>query len=143
MAKEAVCLASHLNHVGIAVRDIEGTLKFYSDVFGLEGAEVEEIEDQGVRAALLRVGGSQLEFIEPTNPDGAVARFIERKGEGMHHLCMEVEDLQGTLDRLDANGIELVDRAPRQGLSGMIAFLHPRSTRGVLVELVDQGTARR
>ncbi len=143
MTQQPICTARHLNHVCIAVRDMEDTLKFYREVFGVRGVEVEDIPDQGVRAALVRVGGSQLEFIQPTDPGGGVARFIERRGEGLHHLCFEVEDLQRTLDALAARGIELVDRAPRQGLSGMVAFVHPRATRGVLIELVDQDTARR
>ncbi|MCH8206064.1 MAG: methylmalonyl-CoA epimerase [Chloroflexi bacterium] len=137
------CVARHINHVCMAVRDIEATLAFYQKVFGTGKAEVEEIEDQGVKASLVRVGGSQLEFIQPTDPDGGVARFIERKGEGVHHICFEVEDVQRTLDRLDAEGIELIDKSPREGLSGTIAFLHPRATGGVLIELVDQETARR
>lgn len=143
MTQQPICAARHLNHVCIAVRDIEDTLKFYREVFGVRGVEVEDIPDQGVRAALVRVGGSQLEFIQPTDPSGGVARFIERRGEGLHHVCFEVQDLQQTLDALSARGIELVDKAPRRGLSGMVAFLHPRATRGVLIELVDQDTARR
>ncbi len=143
MTQQPICAARHLNHVCIAVRDIEDTLKFYREVFGVRSVEVEDIPDQGVRAALVRVGGSQLEFIQPTDPSGGVARFIERRGEGLHHVCFEVQDLQQTLDALSARGIELVDKAPRRGLSGMVAFLHPRATRGVLIELVDQDTARR
>ncbi len=137
------CVARHLNHVCIAVNDIDDTLAFYGDVFGAAAAEVEDIEDQAVRAALVRVGGSQLEFIQPTDPSGGVARFIERRGEGVHHIAFEVENLQERLDALAASGVRLIDAAPREGLSGMIAFLHPRSTRGVLIELVDQDTARR
>ena len=140
---EAPCTARHLNHVCLAVRDIEDSLKFFRDTFGVGDVEVEDIPDQGVRAALVRIGGSQLEFIQPTDPDGSVAHFIERRGEGVHHVCFEVEDLQGELDRLSASGVELIDKSPREGLSGTIAFLHPRSTRGVLIELVDQDTARR
>ena len=137
------CTARHLNHVCIAVNDIEDTLAFYRQVFGTGEAEIEEIEDQAVRAALVRVGGSQLEFIQPTDPAGGVARFIERRGEGVHHIAFEVEDLQGRLDALAESGIRLIDTAPKEGLSGMIGFIHPRSTRGVLIELVDQDTARR
>ena len=143
MTGRSPCTAKHLNHICLAVRDIEETASFYRDVFGLGDIEIEEIPDQGVRATLVRVGGSQLELIQPTDPDGGVARFIERRGEGLHHICLEVEDLQEKLDLLAANGIELIDKSPRQGLSGMIAFLHPRSTRGVLIELVDRDTARR
>jgi len=137
------CTARHLNHVGIAVRDIDASLRFYAQVFGARGGEVVDIADQGVRAALVRVGGSQLEFIQPTDPEGGVARFLDRRGEGVHHICFEVEGLQDTLDRLQESGVQLIDTAPREGLSGSIAFIHPGSTNGVLVELVDQDTARR
>ena len=140
---DGTCTAEHLNHICIAVRDIEDTLRFYEGLFGVGGAEVREIEDQGVRAALVRVGGSQLEFIQPTDPEGGVARFIERKGEGVHHICFEVDDLEGKLDMLESGGVELIDRTPRRGLSGMIAFIHPRSTRGVLIELVDRDSTGR
>ena len=92
---ESPCKARHINHVCIAVNDIEDTLAFYRDVFGTPEVEVEEIEDQGVRAALVRVGGAQLEFVQPTDPSGGVARFIERRGEGVHHIAFEVEDSAG------------------------------------------------
>ena len=137
------CTARHINHVCIAVRDIEASLSFYARIFGTRSGEVVDIADQGVRAALVRVGGSQLEFIQPTDPEGGVARFLDRRGEGVHHICFEVEGLQDTLDRLQQSGVDLIDTAPREGLSGSIAFIHPRSTNGVLVELVDQDTARR
>ena len=143
MTTSTSCVARHINHVCIAVSDIEATIAFYQRVFGVGDAEVEEVEDQGVRASLIRVGGSQIEFIQPTDPNGGVARFIERKGEGMHHICFEVDDIQGTLDVLAAEGVRLIDKVPREGLSGEIAFIHPRSTGGVLVELVDAATARR
>ena len=136
-------MARHINHVCIAVSDIEATIAFYQSVFGVGDAEIEEVEDQGVRASLIRVGGSQVEFIQPTDPNGGVARFIQRKGEGMHHICFEVDDIQRTLDGLDAEGVRLIDKTPREGLSGEIAFIHPRATGGVLVELVDAATARR
>ncbi len=139
----APCTARHINHVCIAVSDIDDTLAFYREVFGTGETEVEEIEDQAVRAALVRVGGSQLEFIQPTDPEGGVARFIERRGEGVHHIAFEVENLQERLDALAESGVRLIDSEPREGLSGTIAFLHPRATRGVLIELVDQDTARR
>ena len=139
----APCTARHINHVAIAVKDIDDTLAFYRDVFGTGEVEVEDIEDQAVRAALVRIGGSQLEFIQPTDPEGGVARFIERRGESVHHIAFEVDDLQASLDALNEHGVRTIDNAPREGLSGMIGFIHPRSTRGVLIELVDQDTARR
>ena len=143
MSETPVCTARHMNHVCIAVSDIDDTLRFYRRTFGVGAAEVVELEDQGVRAALVRVGGSQLEFIQPTDASGGVARFIERRGEGVHHVAFEVEDLQGQLNRLAADGVQLIDTEPREGLSGSIAFIHPRATRGVLIELVEQDGARR
>ena len=137
------CVARHINHIAIAVKDIDASLALYGKIFGVSSDDIQDIEDQAVRATLLRIGGSQLELIQATDPDGAIARFIERHGEGLHHVCFEVDDLQGTLDRLADHEVELVDREPRQGLSGSIAFLHPRSTGGVLIELVDQQGARR
>ena len=139
----SICTARHINHVCIAVKDIDDTVRFYRDVFGVGEAEVVDIEDQAVRATLIRVGGSQLEFIEPTDPNGGVAKFIDRRGEGVHHICFEVEDLAGTLQRLDDRGVAVIDREPREGLSGTIGFIHPKATRGVLIELVDQDDARR
>ncbi len=143
MADDSTCVARHLNHVALAVKDLDDTLDFYGKVFGVSATATEDVPDQGVRASVIRVGGSLLELIQPTDPAGAIARFIERRGEGMHHICFEVDDLQGTLDSLDGAGVELVDKAPREGLVGNIAFLHPRSTRGVLIELVDSGSSRR
>ena len=143
MESGSACAARHVNHVALAVKDVDAAMEFYGGVFGIGPGEVEEIEDQGVRAALLRVGGSQVELIQPVDPGGGVARFIERRGEGLHHVCFEVDDLQAALDRLDERGIELIDASPREGLSGMIAFLHPRATGGTLIELVDASTARR
>ncbi|MCE2456850.1 MAG: methylmalonyl-CoA epimerase [Dehalococcoidia bacterium] len=140
---DSPCTARHINHVALAVSDIDETLAFYRDVFGTGEAEVEDIEDQAVRAALVRIGGSQLELIQPTDPEGGVAKFIERRGEGVHHIAFEVDDLQASLDALNEHGVRTIDNAPREGLSGMIGFIHPRSTRGVLIELVDQDTARR
>lgn len=139
----SICTARHINHVCIAVEDIEASMRFYRDVFGVQQGEVVEIADQGVRAALLRVGGSQLEFIQPTDPTGSVAKFIQRRGETVHHICFEVEDLPGALRRLDEQGIAVIDETPRDGLSGQIGFIHPKSTNGVLIELVDQRAARR
>ncbi len=143
MGSESPCTARHINHVCIAVKDIDETMRFYRDVFGVGTDEIVGIEDQDVKAALVQVGGSQLEFIQPTDPSGGVAKFIERRGEGVHHICFEVENLPETLRRLDERGIQLIDKAPRQGLSGSIGFIHPKATRGVLIELVDQDTARR
>ncbi len=137
-SEQTPCTARNLDHVCLAVRNAQETMDFYADTFGLPRAEVAELPDQGVRACLLAVGSSQLEIIEPTDPRGPVARFIERRGEGLHHVAFEVEDLGGQLRRLRERGVELIDAEPREGLAGSIAFLHPRATRGVLVELVQK-----
>ncbi|MFQ5875946.1 MAG: methylmalonyl-CoA epimerase, partial [Dehalococcoidia bacterium] len=134
----AVCTAEHLNHVAIVVKNVQETLDFYRETFGVGEAPIEEIPDQGVRATLISIGGSQLELIEPTRPDTGVARFLENRGEGLHHVCFEVEDLRGKLNALNGKGFQLIDKAPRKGLAGMIAFIHPKATRGVLIELVDK-----
>jgi methylmalonyl-CoA/ethylmalonyl-CoA epimerase len=133
-----------MNHVCIAVLNIEETLEFYENLFGVtKSGEIENIEDQGVKAALVRVGASQLEFIQPTDNENGVAKFIDRKGEGVHHICFEVDNLESTLKDLDLAGVQLIDKEPRDGLSGTIGFIHPKATRGVLIEIVDQKTARR
>ena len=136
--EEPLCTARHLNHIALVVRDIESALAFYRQVFGLPEAPIVDLEDQKVRACLVPVGGSQIEFIQPTDPGTGVARFLESRGEALHHIALEVEDLAGTLERLKSAGLRLVDERPREGLSGTIAFLHPSATRGVLIELVER-----
>ena len=144
MNNESICSARHINQVCIAVLNIEETLEFYENLFGVtKSGEIETIEDQGVKAALVRVGASQLEFIQPTDNENGVAKFIDRKGEGVHHICFEVDNLESTLKDLDLAGVQLIDKEPRDGLSGTIGFIHPKATGGVLIELVDQKTARR
>lgn len=142
MTKSGVCIAKHLNHVAIAVYNIENTLEMYKEIFGLNPGEIFDIPDQGVKAVLSVIGNSQLEFIQPNDSNGSVARFLERQGEGLHHICFEVTDLQGKLRDLEAKNIEVIDKEPREGLAGMISFLHPRSTNGVLIELVDVDSVR-
>ena len=142
MTKSGVCIARHLNHVAIAVHNIENTLEMYKEIFGLNPGEIFDIPDQGVKAVLSVIGNSQLEFIQPNDSNGSVARFLERQGEGLHHICFEVKDLQGKLRDLEAKNIEVIDKEPREGLAGMIAFLHPSSTNGVLIELVDVDSVR-
>ena len=143
MTIKGICTVESVDHVCIAVRDIKAAMELYQRIFGLGDVEVHNVEDQGVKAALLTVGGTRLEFIQPTDPGGGVARFIERRGEGLHHICFEVEGLEEKLSLLDADGVQLIDKKPRKGLSGEAAFIHPRSTRGVLIELVGRDTSRR
>lgn len=125
------------HHVGIAVRDLEQALAFYRDVLGLPIHKIAEAPDQGVKAALLRVGHSEIELLEPLSPTSPVGRFLERKGEGLHHVCFETDDAGAELNKVKGQGVELIDAEPRLGLAGMICFLHPRSNHGVLVEFAQ------
>ena len=124
-----------IHHVGIAVHDLDEALKFYRDTLGLHLHAQDTVEDQGVKAALLTIGESEIELLEPTRPDSAVGKFLERKGEGLHHICFQTKDVDGDLETLKEKGVELVDQKSRLGLAGMICFLHPKASRGVLVEL--------
>jgi methylmalonyl-CoA/ethylmalonyl-CoA epimerase len=124
-----------IHHIGIAVHSLDDALKFYRDTLGLHVQAQDTIEDQGVRAALLSIGQSEIELLEPTRPDAGVAKFLERKGEGLHHICFQTEDVDCELETLKSKGVELVDQKSRPGLAGMICFLHPKASRGVLVEL--------
>ncbi len=137
MSDADVCTVNYIDHVGIAVNDIDAALQFFGDVFQTPPAAVEELADQGVRATLIQVGETRLELLEPLSPESAVGRFIERRGEGLHHLALNVDDIEGKLAILAGRGIQLVDEKPREGLSGSIAFIHPRSVFGVLTELVE------
>ena len=132
-----VCAVNYADHVGIAVSDIYAALEFFGSNFGTPDAEVVEMEDQGVKACLIEIGQTRLELLQPLSPESAVGRFIERRGEGLHHLALNVDDISGKLKILSANGLSLIDREPRHGLSGTIAFVHPRSVFGVLTELVE------
>jgi len=132
-----VCTVNHFDHVGVAVKDIETALAFFRKVFDVPDAEIVLMEDQGVRACLIEVGQTRLELLEPTGPESGVGRFIERRGEGLHHLALNVTDISGKLRTLQTLGVDLIDQSPREGLSGTIAFVHPRSVFGVLTELVE------
>lgn len=120
--------------MGLVVQDADEALKFWRDVIGLEVTDDRVIDDQGVRGVLLKIGNSEVELLEPTRDDTGVARFLETRGEGMHHLCFESDDVAKELETAASKGIELIDQSPRPGLAGMIGFLHPKSNHGVLVE---------
>ena len=126
-----------IHHVAVVVRDVEKALGFYQGVLGLPVSQRAAVADQGVKAALLPVGGDEIELLEPTNPTGGVARFLEKKGEGIHHLCVETSDVAAALMQAKAANVPLIDQAPRQGLAGTIGFLHPGANHGVLVELAQ------
>lgn len=132
-----VCAVNYVDHVGIAVSDIRAALHFFGANFGTPDAAVVDLDDQGVRACLIEVGETRLELLQPLSPESAVGRFIARRGEGLHHLALNVDDIAGKLRILSANGLSLIDAEPRHGLSGTIGFVHPRSVFGVLTELVE------
>jgi methylmalonyl-CoA epimerase len=132
-----------LGHVGIAVRNIDSALGFFRDRLGLELIGLEALPEQGVRVAALALGPTTLELLEPLSDGSPVGRFLASRGEGLHHLSFSVSDLEQALREAEAAGIRLVDRVPRKGAGGdLIAFLHPQSTHGVLVELSQKGTGR-
>lgn len=124
-----------IHHIGIAVQSLSRSCAFYRDALGLPLLSEAEVKDQGVRAALLSAGESEIELLEPLSAETAVAKFLAKRGEGLHHLCFETEDVGKALEGLSAQGVSLIDRSPRPGLAGMVAFLHPKACAGVLVEL--------
>ena len=126
-----------IHHVAIVVRSIDGSIPLWRDLLGLELEDVMDIPTDQVRIAFLGVGESKVELVEPTDDTTGVARFLESKGEGFHHICFEVPNLAETLLRLEIDGLELIDTAPRRGAEGPVAFIHPRSCQGVLVELIE------
>lgn len=127
-------MLKRIHHVGIVVPDLEKAMGLWRDLLGLSLTKSATIQDQGVKAALLKVGDSEIELLEPLNPDNGVGKFLSRRGGGLHHVCFETEDVLRELEAARAKGIQLIDQKPRPGLAGMICFLHPKATRGVLVE---------
>ena len=128
-----------INHIGIAVNSIEDAVKLYTDVLGLKVKDIEIVAEQKVKTAIIPVGETKIELLESTDPEGPIARHIERRGEGLHHLALEVSDVQSTLETLKKKGIPLVDEKPRTGVENTkIAFLHPKATRA-LIEIVEPG----
>jgi methylmalonyl-CoA/ethylmalonyl-CoA epimerase len=123
-----------IHHIGIVVRSIDAAYAFYRDTLSLPVHKEDIIQDQGVKAALLTIGASEIELLEPIDPSTGVARFLERKGEGLHHLCFETDDVARELAAARTKGVVLIDQHPRRGLAGLICFLHPKASHGVLIE---------
>ncbi len=127
-----------INHLGIATKEINEALKFWEDALGLENVHTEEVEDQKVRVAMLPIGETNIELLEPTSEDSPISKFLEKRGGGIHHIAVEVEDIEKSLEKLKSEGMRLIDEKPRIGTEGcLIAFVHPKSTNGVLLELVQ------
>jgi methylmalonyl-CoA/ethylmalonyl-CoA epimerase len=126
-----------VDHIGIVVRDIAAALKVYQAALGLPLQDTSDLADQQVRVAFLPIGESNIELVQPTSDDTGIARYLANRGEGIHHICIEVEDIKGTLAQLEAHGVQLIDQEPRQGAHGRVAFVHPKGTHGVLLELVE------
>ena len=130
---------SHIEHIGIAVKNIAEASKYYENVLGLKCYAIEEVPDQKVKTAFFRIGQTKIELLESTSPDGPIGKFIEKKGEGLHHIAFEVTGLQNSLDEIKSKNVILIDEKGRKGAEGLnIAFLHPKSTFGVLTELCEK-----
>ena len=127
-----------INHLGIATKDIAEALKFWEDALGLENIHTETVEDQKVRVAMLPIGESRIELLEPTSEDSPITKFLEKRGGGIHHIAVETDDIEAALAKLKAEGARLIDEKPRIGAEGcLVAFVHPSTTGGVLLELVQ------
>ncbi len=129
---------SHIEHIGIAVADLDSAIRFYENILGVKCYNIEVIADQKVRTAFFKIGQTKIELLQSTDPEGPVGKFIEKKGEGIHHLAFAVENIEEHLADAEKNGIKLIDSVPRKGAEGLdIAFLHPKSTSGVLIEFCE------
>ncbi|SKC91075.1 methylmalonyl-CoA epimerase [Maledivibacter halophilus] len=128
-----------VDHIGIAVKNLDETLKFYTDALGLEVEGTETVEEQKVKVAFLPVGDTEVELLESTSPDGPIAKFIEKKGEGIQHIAFKVENIEEAIKHMKEKGFRMIDEKPRYGAGGaQIAFMHPKSSHGVLVELSER-----
>jgi methylmalonyl-CoA/ethylmalonyl-CoA epimerase len=126
-----------VDHIAIAVNNLDEGAKTYAPL-GLKVVHTETVADQGVKIAFIPIGDSEIELVEPIDPEGGVAKFLKNKGEGIHHICLEVDNIDSEVKDLMAKGIQMIDKAPRKGAAGMIAFVHPKSTKGVLIELCQK-----
>lgn len=127
---------THIEHIGIAVRNLEESIRFYEEKLGLKCYGIEEVKDQKVKTAFFQVGQTKIELLESTDPEGPIGKFIEKKGEGIHHIAFAADDVANSLSELESKDVQLIDKTPRAGAEGLkIAFLHPKSTGGVLMEI--------
>jgi methylmalonyl-CoA/ethylmalonyl-CoA epimerase len=129
---------THIEHIGIAVKSLETAIPYYEQKLGLKCYSIEEVKDQKVKTAFFKIGQTKLELLESTDPEGTIAKFIEKRGEGVHHIAFATNGVQNALNELASKGVQLIDKAPRKGAEGLnIGFLHPKSTLGVLTELCE------
>ena len=132
----------NIDHIGIAVSNLQESLTFWEASLGIELHGIEDVAEQKVRTAFLPIGEAEIELLEPTSPDSSVAKFIEKRGEGLHHIAIRVDDIEAALAELRAKGVQLIDEMPRNGAGGArIAFVHPKATHGVLLELCERRKA--
>lgn len=126
-----------INHIAVVVSDIEAALPFWRDLLGLPGGQTQDVPQEQVRIAFLEAGDSHIELVQPTSGDSGIAKYLEKRGAGMHHICFEVADLEDAMAHMAANGVELLNDTPKERDGRRYAFIHPKSTGGVLVELYD------
>lgn len=132
-------MITHIEHIGIAVKELDKAIEYYENVLGLKCYAIEEVKDQKVKTAFFMVGQTKIELLESTEADGPIGKFIEKKGEGIHHIAFAVKGLQEKLNEVESKGIQLIDKSPRKGAEGLdIAFLHPKYTHGVLTEFCEK-----
>ena len=129
---------SHIEHLGIAVKSLDEAIPFWEQKLGMKCYSIEEVQEQKVRTAFFKIGQSKIELLESTDPEGPIGKFVAKNGGGVHHMAIATTGLQGNLDELAGKGVQLIDKAPRKGAEGLnIAFLHPKATGGVLLELCE------
>ena len=132
-------IPTHIEHIGIAVKNLDDSINYYEKVLGLKCYKVEEVKDQKVKTAFFQVGQTKIELLESTDPDGPIGKFVEKRGEGLHHLAFAVNNIEGSLQQVKDQGVRLIDEKPRKGAEGLdIAFLHPKSTFGTLTEFCEK-----
>jgi methylmalonyl-CoA/ethylmalonyl-CoA epimerase len=130
---------THIEHIGIAVKNLDESIKFYEEILGLKCYAVEEVTDQKVKTAFFQIGQTKIELLESTDPEGPIGKFIDKRGEGIHHIAYAANELESSLEELKNKGIKLIDEKSRPGAEGLsIAFLHPKDTHGVLTELCEK-----
>jgi methylmalonyl-CoA/ethylmalonyl-CoA epimerase len=129
---------SHIEHIGIAVKDLKASIAYYENILGLTCYTIEEVADQKVKTAFFKIGQTKIELLETTDPEGAIGKFIEKRGEGIHHIAYAVDNVSSALEEMESKSVQLIDKQPRKGAEGLsIAFLHPKSTGGILTELCE------